>query len=321
MEKYIDKIIISVLKGNDYRPYVLATINKRFVDTVYALLKMIVEARERNKSVDWWVNELVDNSSVSKKDLLWFVGLNNKTVTNMANTAKREVCIDLGKENINSIKMLSNEIEKTHDGLPYIEIRLKHNKKEFILSEQESLLLLNTISAMKLTIQGGAWSEVGKKVEKKLLFSIFELLGIPSKNYILVSDEMKKRGFVENREIDGIILSDDSKKIIHIEFKLLGIGNPEIGDEALAREVELFLVDRMTAMMIEEGKKKGVNVIELRDPKALVKIADYLKKEGFKVNTPPKPEDLDNLIPQITKKYNEELENKKIIFKAKELVK
>ena len=43
MEKYIDKIIISVLKGKDYRPYVLATINKRFVDTVYSLLKQVLE--------------------------------------------------------------------------------------------------------------------------------------------------------------------------------------------------------------------------------------------------------------------------------------
>ncbi len=321
MEKYIDKIIISVLKGKDYRPYVLATINKRFVDTVYSLLKTILEARKRNKSADWWADEFVNNLSISKKELLWFVGLNNKTVANMANTTARQVCIDLGKENINVMKMLINEIQKMHDGLPSIEIKLKYNKKEIILSEQESVLLLNTISSMKLTVQGGAWSEVGKKVEKKLLFTIFELLGIPPKNYILVSDEMKKKGFVGNREIDGIILSDDQKKVIQIEFKLLGIGNPEIGDEALAREVGLFLVDRITTMMIAEGKKKGVNIIELRDPKALLKIAEYLKKEGFKVKTPPGAEELDKLVPQITKKYNEELESKKILFKAKELTK
>lgn len=321
MEKYLDKIIISVLKGKDYRPYVLATINKRFVDTVYSLLKKILEARKNNKSKDWWVKELVENSAISKRELLWFVGLNNKTVTNMANTSKREVCIDLGKENIESIKMLAEEIEKMHEGLPYIEIKLKYKKEEVVLSEKESIQLLNTISAMKLTVQGGAWSEVGKKVEKKCLFTIFEMLGIPSKNYVLVSDEMKKKGFVGNREIDGIILSDDHKKIIQIEFKLLGIGNPEIGDEALAREVGLFLVDRMTTMMIEEGKKKGVNIIQLRDEKALTKIAEYLKKEGFKVKNPPKIEEIEKLVPQITKKYNEELENKKIMFKAKELVK
>lgn len=320
MEKYIDKIIISVLKGEDYRPYVLATINKRFVDGVYSLLKKIIEARKNKAAGDWWIKELVENSSISKKELLWFSGLNHKTVTNMANTTKREVCIDLGKQNIDSIKILIKEIEKMHEGLPYIEIKIKHNKEEMVLSEQESIMLLNTISSMKLTVQGGAWSEVGKKVEKKLLFVIFELLGIPSKNYILVFDEMKRKGFVKNREIDGIIMSDDNKKIIQIEFKLLGIGNPEIGDEALAREVSLFLVDRMTTMMIEEGKKKGVNIIELRDPKALSKIADYLKKEGFKVKLPPNIKELDKIIPDITKRYDEELENKKIMFKAKELV-
>ena len=117
-------------------------------------------------------------------------------------------------KNIKSIKMLSEEIEKMHGNLPYIEIKLKYKKEEIVLTEKESIQLLNTISAMKLTVQGGAWSEVGKKVEKKLLFAIFEMLGIPSKNYVLVSDEIRKKGFVGNREIDGIILSDNHKKII-----------------------------------------------------------------------------------------------------------
>lgn len=321
MEKYLDKIIISVFKGKDYRPYVLATINKRFVDTIYFLLKKITDARKNNKSDEWWIKELIERASISKKELIWFSGLNNKTITNMANTTKRQVCIDLGKENISSMQMIAKEIEKANDGHFSIEIRIRKGNEELILSEKESLMLLNTISAMKLTIQGGAWSEVGKKVEKRLLFTLFELLGIPSDNYILISEDMKKQGLVGNREIDGIIISDDKKKVIQIELKLLGIGNPEIGDEALAREVQLFLVDRMTTMMVEEGKKKGVNIIELRDERALTKIAAYLKKEGFKVRNPPISEELDSLVPSITKKYDEGLEEKKILIKAKELVK
>ena len=165
MEKYIDKIIISVLKGKDYRPYVLATINKRFVDTVYLLLKKILEARQKNKSEDWWINELVENSAISKRELLWFVGLNNKTVTNMANTAKREVCIDLGKENINSIKMLAEEIEKMHHGLPYIEIRLNHISN-FLkdLKDNKLIICLNEDEKRGRLYQ---ITELGKKVVKE----------------------------------------------------------------------------------------------------------------------------------------------------------
>jgi hypothetical protein len=38
-------------------------------------------------------------------------------------------------------------------------------------------------------------------------------------------------------------------------LKLLGIGNPEIGDEALARKVDLFLIDRPTEMVKKESEK------------------------------------------------------------------
>jgi len=123
----------------------------------------------------------------------------------------------------------------------------------------ESIIFVNTISAMKLTIQGGAWSEVGKQTEKSLLVTIFQLLKIPKDDYILVFDEMKKKNLVGNREIDAIIFNRD-KEPLTVELKLLGIGNPEIGDEALARKVDLFLIDRLTDMMIKESEKVGVKV-------------------------------------------------------------
>jgi len=321
MEKLLDKIIISILKGKDHRPYVLQTINKRFMDTVFDLLKQIIEARLKNKNTDWWKHEFLDNEKVPKRELLWFGGLNNKTVANMANNTRREVCVDLAKKNIDSINELMNEIENHHNDTPKIEIRIKYHGKEVVLSEKESLILLNTISAMKLTLQGGAWSEVGKKVEKRLLFAIFEMLKMNNSDYVLVPDKMKKSGLVGSREVDAIVFKDkESKKLIRIELKLLGIGNPEIGDEALARGVELFLVDRMTSMMIEEGKKKGIIFIELRDPKALIKIYEYFKSQGINVSK-PSLDDIEDQIKHTTKKYNEEYEDAKIMKKAKELIK
>jgi len=319
MEKLLDKIIISILKGKDHRPYVLQTINQRFADTVFDLLKLIVEARNRNKNDSWWADEFLNNTNIPKRELLWFGGLNNKTVANMANTTTREVCVDLGKKNVESINELTREIE--HNDIPKIEIKIRHKGNEVTLTEKESLVLLNTISAMKLTLQGGAWSEVGKKVEKRLLFAIFEMLNLDNNNYILVPEKMKSKGLVGNREVDAVIFKDkNGKKLIRIELKLLGIGNPEIGDEALARGVELFLTDRMTPMMIEEGKKKGIRFIELRDSQALIKIYEYLKSEGIKVSK-PSLENIEEQVKQITQKYNEEYEDTKIMKKAKELVK
>ena len=100
----------------------------------------------------------------------------------------------------------------------------------------------------------------------------------------------------------------------------LGCGTGQIAIPISSLVKEVIAMDPEPEM-IEEGKKKGVNIIELRDPKALLKISEYLKKEGFKVRTPPDAKELDKIVPDIVKKYNEELENRKIMFKAKELVK
>ena len=210
MEKLLDKIIIAILKGKDHRPYVLQTINKRFIDTVFDLLKLIVEARNRNKKDSWWTDEFLDNTNLPKRELLWFGGLNNKTVANMANTTTRGVCVDLGKKNVEAINELIKELGNSD--APKIEIKIKYKENEIILTEKESLVLLNTISAMKLTLQGGAWSEVGKKVEKRLLFAIFEMMNMDNNIYILVPEKMKSKGLVGNREIDAIIFKDKNDK-------------------------------------------------------------------------------------------------------------
>jgi len=179
--------------------------------------------------------------------------MNDKTVKNMTGgTSKNEVCLEIGKKNLESFRLLFSEIE---DKSPYkIKIIIKKDNEQVELDDLESILFVNIISAMKLTIQGGAWSEVGKQTEKSLLYVIFTILGIPEDDYILIFDEMKKKGLVENREIDAIVFNKD-KEPITIELKLLGIGNPEIGDEALARKVDLFLIDRSTEMMIKESEK------------------------------------------------------------------
>jgi len=320
MEKLISKIIIAILKGKDYRPFVLATINKRFVDTANEMLKKVFYAKKKNKEIDWWIKNLIEGD-LTKKELLWFSGLNNKTVTNMVGTTIKKVCIELGKENIRSLDLLFKETRILSDkNIPKVLITIKFNEESVELNEIESLMLINSLATMKLSIQGGAWSEVGKKTEKQLLHVLFELLEINPHQYVLIFDEMKKKGLVENREIDGIVFSDDGKKVLQIELKLLGIGNPEIADEALARKVDLFLIDRLTPMMIEEAAEIGIRVIELRRKDALNELYKFFKDNGVSVKKPVGI-DLDKSVPRILQKYNERLESSKILKKAKEFTK
>ena len=58
MERLLAKIIISILEGKDYRPFVLATINKRFIDNAYVLLEKVYNAKKTNKNIDWWIVNL-----------------------------------------------------------------------------------------------------------------------------------------------------------------------------------------------------------------------------------------------------------------------
>lgn len=252
--------------------------------------------------------------------MLWYGGLNDKTVKNMTGgISTKEVCLEIGKKNIESFRLLLSSFENPQYQLKVI---IKKNREVIELDEIESIVFVNIISAMKLTIQGGAWSEVGKQTEKGLLFTIFKLLAIPDDDYILIFDEMKKKGLVGNREIDAVIFSKDKKRLT-IELKLLGIGNPEIGDEALARRVDLFLIDSLTEMMINEAEKVGVKVIEFRQEEALKELYEFLRSKNINCKEPEilSEKQLKSKIIEILNQWNEENEGLKVVKKLKELTK
>ena len=324
MKKLISKIIHSILTGQDYRTYVLATINKRFVDKVQELTAEIFEYKRKG---DNWLEKLLDDTyqkkgKENKFKLLWFGGLNEKTVKNMTGgTSKKEVCLDLGKKNIEALRLLLKEFE-SGENLYQIKIIIRKDDEQIELDDVESLFFVNIISAMKLTIQGGAWSEVGKKTEKGLLFTIFQLLQVPEDDYVLIFDEMKKKGLVENREIDAIVFSRD-KEPLTVELKLLGIGNPEIGDEALARKVDLFLIDRLTEMMKRESEKIGIKVIEFRQEKPLTEIYNFFTSKNVNCSPPGEmtSKQLEDRIEKIIEEWRESKEELRIIKKLKEWTK
>jgi len=323
MKELIGKIIHSVLTGQDYRTYVLATINKRFVEKVEELTAEIFEYKKLDKS---WIDKLLEDTykkrgKENKFKLLWYGGLNDKTVKNMTGgKAKKEVCLEIGKRNLEAFRILLSEIEG--ESSYKIRIIIKKDREQVELNEFESILFVNIISTMKLTIQGGAWSEVGKQTEKSLLYVIFKILEIPDDDYILIFDEMKRKGIVGNREIDAVVFSR-SKEPITIELKLLGIGNPEIGDEALARKVALFLVDRLTETMKEEFAKVGRKVIEFREQNSLKEIYEFLSSNNVNCSEPKSmtSEELKENIEKILNEWRETEEQYKILKKLKDLTK
>jgi len=322
MKALLVEIIFSVLCGKDYRTFVLATINERFISISQDLIADIFLYKKKNTN---WFEKLLEDTKrkfgkKNKFKLLWFSGLNDKTVKNMTGgSSSKEICFELGKKNIEAFRLLLTNFKNP---LYQIKVIIKKDNETVELDEIESVIFINIISTMKLTIQGGAWSEVGKIAEKSLLITIFKLLDIPDDDYILIFDKMKEMGHVENREIDAIIFSKD-KKPLTIELKLLGIGNPEIGDEALARKVDLFLIDRLSEMMIEEARRIGVKVIEFRQKKALHELHDFLSSRNINCKKPKEisEEKLKVKITEIINQWNEENEGVKVVKKLKELTK
>jgi hypothetical protein len=323
MKQLIAKIIYSILTGEDYRTFVLATINKRFIDKVEELTSEVFEYKKKGGN---WLEKLLEETSKKKGKqnkfkLLWYGGLNNKTVKNITGgTSNKEICLEIGKKNLESFRLLFSEMESES---PYtIKVIIKKDDEQVELDDFESIIFVNIISTMRLTIQGGAWSEVGKQTEKSLLYVIFTILKIPEDDYILIFDKMKKKGLVENREIDAIVFNKN-KEPITIELKLLGIGNPEIGDEALVRKVDLFLIDRLTEMMIKESEKIGVKVIEFRQKNPLKEIYKFFSSKNVNCSEPENMTfgELKEKIEHIIKDWEETREEYKIFKKLKELAK
>lgn len=322
MKELMATMIYEIIKGGDYRKYVLATINERFLKNVEELTKEIFNYKKNNED---WVNKLLIDTSnktgrFNKQKLLWFSGLNEKTIKNMVGTTKKEICLELGIDNIKSFELLLSEIESLN---PYkINIKIKFKNESIELDELESLLYLNMISAMRLSVQGGAWSEVGKMIEKSLLYTIFTLLNMDENDYLLLPDEIKEANLAGNREIDAIVF-DKSNKSYTIEVKLLGIGNPEIGDEALAREVDIFITDRLTEMMIQEAEGKNIKVIELRRGDSLNEIYQFFSENNIKCSKPKKltEGEMNEKIKAIVEKWEYDIEGTKLLRKLKELTK
>lgn len=238
MQSVIKEIVLALLRGEDYREYVLAQIQSDFVTTVFDLTQKVFRARSTSQSDDWWDVELIKNST-NKRELCWFGGVNTKTVKNRTGSESRNNCLEMAMLNTSGLDKLFDQMAS--DTYPLITIHIENDGQSLNLTPKESMRLFNTISAMRSTLRGGAWSKIGHVIQRPLLRAMFILLGLPPNTY-----EIDPRG-ADERQIDAIIFY--RYNVIRVELKLLGIGNPELADQALARPIQLFLADRISPMM------------------------------------------------------------------------
>ena len=264
-KKVITETVEKLLNGQDYRDEVVNAINVQFLDFSIQFFKDIVKAKLNNKNIDlsWYKDNFITNENIPSDDIAIYSGMNKKTITNIYGTAKKELVLDIAEKNFDYLSDLIENLGKDEPDSLNIEIKITYNHVSVELSLSESLLVINALATKKIAIRGGAWSSIGKKVEKPLMVKLCENCGVP-KNCIN-SDVFKKDGTLDfDREVDFKLYTKTGKEI-RCEVKLMGKGNPESADAVIARDSDVFVADTLSDQNKAQLNARKVKWVELKN--------------------------------------------------------
>lgn len=276
----INNAVEKLLQGKDYREAVINEINITFLDFAIDFFKKIVQAKMEAKEInlDWYKDNFVNTSKIPVSECAICAGVNKKTITNICGTAKKEVVLDFANSNFEYLSNLLSELETDkNDGLD-IKIKLSYNNITVELSIAESLLVINALATKKLAIRGGAWSSIGKKVEKPLVDKLCDICKVPHTNRDN-SFFKKNKSLDFDREVDYKLIDKAGRKY-RVEVKLMGRGNPESADAVIARETQIFIADTLSEQNKHQLEALGIKYIELKNNNQIIKdfknILSYL---------------------------------------------
>ena len=187
------------------------------------------------------------NSSLDPSEIAINSGLNKKTITNMYNSASKEIIIDASN---NHYDILYNSISELVENTSEIDLTLniKLNGVSVDLNINESLIIINTLAVKRAALRGGLWSTAGKKVEKYLMITLCKLFSVSEKHF-------SQTNIPESmREVDFYLINNG--KYFRCEVKLMGKGNPESADAIFARKTNIFIADKLSDL----NKKQADNL-------------------------------------------------------------
>jgi hypothetical protein len=283
-EQVTKNIISRLIKGQDYRIEVVALINAQFLQFAMEFFEKIVQAKLRNKDVvDWYKKEFL-NPKLSSDEIAINSGLNKKTITNMFNSATKEIVIDASNEHY---EILYNSISQLIENQSEIDLNLtiKFRGVSVELNINESLIVINTLAVKRAALRGGLWSTAGKKVEKPLMQTLCMLFDVPKENYAIHLKGAKAKQEDEldfEREIDFYLISNGQNH--KCEVKLMGKGNPESADAVIARDSKVFIADKLSDLNKTQLDSLKVNWIELRSENGYQRFEKALQSLGIPYN-------------------------------------
>ncbi|TLD81256.1 CfrBI family restriction endonuclease [Helicobacter sp. MIT 11-5569] len=261
----INKTIEKLLKGQDYREEVINAINLEFLDFALDFFKQILEAKinDTNINLQWYKKHFINNSKIEPNEAAIFAGMNKKTISNIYGSATKEIVLNVANTNIDYLESL---LETLGDNGENIGINIKISYKEISveLNLSESLLVINALATKKIALRGGAWSSIGKRVEKPLMLALCQQCRV-EKDFI--DDAIfKKNGELDfDREVDFKLYNFDKSKEYKVEVKLMGKGNPESADAVIARDTDIFIADTLSVQNKNQLKSLGIEYLELKN--------------------------------------------------------
>ena len=170
----IQKIIKKLLHGKDYRIEIITLLDAQFLQYAVDFFKEVVDAKLKNEkvTVDWYKKELLDEN-LSSDEIMIHSGLNRKTISNMYNTARKEIVIDASLKHYEELYNTINSLIENDEGID-LTLKIKFRGVSVDLNINESLIVINTLAVKRSAIRGGLWSTAGKQVEKPLMITFDE---------------------------------------------------------------------------------------------------------------------------------------------------
>lgn len=253
-----------LLTGKDYREEIVRSINAVFLDFTIDFFKKIVSAKINSESItlDWYKKYFITSDNFSPEEAAVFAGINKKTIQNIYGTTKKALVLDVATKNFEYLSEVITELENDATSELAISIKLAYKDITVDLSLSESLLVINALATKKIQIRGGAWSSIGKRVEKPLIDKLCETVGVP-KEYIDNTTFKKDKTKSFDREVDYKLISKDGT-VYRVEVKLMGKGNPESADATIARDSDIFIADTLSPQNRKQLEARNVKYLELK---------------------------------------------------------
>lgn len=274
-EIVIKQTVDKLISGKDYREEVINAINVEFLDFTLEFFKKILNAKmnDTNINLDWYKKNFINNDEIKPDDAAIFAGMNKKTVSNIYGSATKEIMINVANSNIDYLESILNSLGCETENIG-ISIKISYKNISVELNLSESLLVINALATKKIALRGGAWSSIGKRVEKPLMFELCALCGVPKE--FINADIFKKNGELDfDREVDFKLFNKDKSKIYRVEVKLMGKGNPESEDAVIARDTNIFIADTLSLQNKNQLKSLNIEFLELKNNKN--SLSDFKK--------------------------------------------